>query len=279
MVKLRLFHLIFDIKTNMKAFYLYLGLLLLVITAGAQHTTVDKEFLFVAHRGASYLAPENTLASIQLAWELGADAAECDVMLTADHQVILFHDKDTKKLTGKRYDIKDTNWEQLSELSVIPRETNLPEYEQESIPLLKDVLATIPADRMLVIEIKTGPEILPHLQQVIDHHWIRGKISFIAFDFETIKSTKRLYPQVPCYYLSAFMPDLKKRFDDIVKSKLEGVDLRHNIIDNLLVEQCNASGLDVWCWTVNDPETARKMQKMGVTAITTDRPAWLKENF
>ena len=45
---------------NMKVFYLYFGLLMLVITAGAQHTTVDKEFLYVAHRGASYLAPENT---------------------------------------------------------------------------------------------------------------------------------------------------------------------------------------------------------------------------
>ena len=67
----------------MKVFYLYLGLFLFVITAGAQHTTVEKEFLYVAHRGASYLAPENTLASIQLAWELGADAAECDVMLTS----------------------------------------------------------------------------------------------------------------------------------------------------------------------------------------------------
>ena len=41
--------------------------------------------------------------------------------------------------------IKDTNWEQLSNLTVNPRETNLPEYEQETIPLLKDVLGTVPA--------------------------------------------------------------------------------------------------------------------------------------
>ena len=45
------------------------------------------------------------------------------------------------------------------------------------------------------------------------------------------------------------------------------------------MEQCKAAGLDVWCWTVNDPETARKMKQMGVTAVTTDRPAWLKENL
>ena len=263
----------------MKAFYLYLGLLLTAFTATAQHTTIEKKFLFVAHRGASYLAPENTLASIQLAWELGADAAECDVMLTADHQVVLFHDNNTKKLTGESYTIKEVSWEQLSKLFVKPRETNLSEYEYEPIPQLKEVLGTIPADRMLVIEIKTGPEILPHLHQVIDKHWIRGKISFIAFDFETIKVTKELYPEVPCYYLSAFRPDLMKRFDAIVESNLDGVDLRYGIIDRALVEQCNASGLDVWCWTVNDPETAGKMKKMGVTAVTTDRPAWLKENL
>ena len=263
----------------MKVFYLYLGLLLVVHSAKAQPATVEKEFLFVAHRGASYLAPENTLASIQLAWELGADAAECDVMLTADNQVILFHDKNTRKLTGKSYTIKDSSWDQLSKLTINPLETNRSEYKYEPIPLLEDILGTIPADRMLVIEIKTGPEILSHLKRVIDQHWIRGKIAFIAFDFATIIATKELYPQIPCYYLSAFRADFKKHFDSIVKSKLEGVDLRHGIIDKSLVKQCNASGLDVWCWTVNDPATARKMKKIGVTAVTTDRPAWLKENL
>ncbi len=64
-----------------------------------------------------------------------------------------------------------------------------------------------------------------------------------------------------------------------VDSGLDGVDLRHNIIDQELVEQCHASGLDVWCWTVNDTETAQKMKELGVSAITTDRPAWLKNNL
>ena len=263
----------------MKTFPLFLGFLITIISAGAQNISGENNLLYVAHRGASYLAPENTLASIRLAWELGADAAECDVMLTVDNQIILFHDKTTKKLTGENLTIKEASWEQLQKLSIQPRETNLSKYEHEPIPLLKDVLGSIPADRMLVIEIKTGPEILPHLQQVIDGHWKTGKISFIAFDFETIQSVKELYPQIPSYYLSSFKPDLQKHFDAIVESKLDGVDLRHAIINGPLVEQCNAAGLDVWCWTVNDPETARKMKKMGVTAVTTDRPAWLKENL
>ena len=263
----------------MKTIHLFIGLSLAIIPIGAQENPKEKDLLYVAHRGASYLAPENTLASIQLAWNLGADAAECDVMLTSDNQVILFHDETTKKLTGESYTIKETRLEQLKKLSIKPRETNLTKYKGEPIPLLENVLGTIPDDRMLVIEIKTGPEILPYLKTVIEQHWKSGDISFIAFDFETIKAVKRLYPEVLCYYLSSVKPTLKKRLDEIVENNLDGVDLWHGIIDEPLMEQCSALGLDVWCWTVNDPETARKMQKLGVTAVTTDRPAWLKENL
>ena len=58
---------------------------------------------YVAHRGASFLAPENTCASINLAWKLGVKAAECDVMITKDSQVVVFHDKNTARLLGKNY--------------------------------------------------------------------------------------------------------------------------------------------------------------------------------
>ena len=263
----------------MRTLAIVLSLFLLMPLLKAQDPVTENPFLFVGHRGASYLAPENTLAAIKLAWELGAHGAECDVMLTADKKVVLFHDKNTKKLTGQNLSVKEAIWEELKPLVVIPRETNRPEYSNETIPLLEDVLAAIPEDRMLVIEIKTGPEILPHLREVIAQHWKRGKISFIAFDFETIKQAKALYPEVPCYYLSSFKSDINKHFDAVVESGLDGVDLRHNIIDEELMERCHTSGLDVWCWTVNDPEIAKKMQQLGVSAVTTDRPAWLKSHL
>ena len=216
---------------------------------------------------------------MKLAWELGADGAECDVMLTSDHEVILFHDNNTKRLTGQNLVVAETTWEELKPLAVLPGESNLPEYTHETIPLLEYVLEALPEDRMLVIEIKTGPEILPYLQKVIDRHWQKGEISFIAFDFETIKQARQLYPDVPCYYLASFKPDFNRRFDAVVEAGLDGVDLRHNIIDRDLVERCHESGLDVWCWTVNDPENAHKMQQLGVSAVTTDRPAWLKNSL
>ena len=263
----------------MRTLPIILFIMLLTSVLKGQDSGTDLPFHYVGHRGASYLAPENTLASMKLAWELGADGAECDVMLTSDQKVVLFHDKNAKKLTGENFTIKETGWDELKSLELIPRETNLPEFSHETIPLLEDVLSVIPADRMLVIELKTGPEILPHLQKVIAQHWKSGNISFIAFDFEAIKQAKVLYPEVPCYYLSSFRSDLNKHFDAVVESGLDGVDLQHRIIDQELVERCRASGLDVWCWTVNDPDNALKMKELGVSAVTTDRPAWLKTNL
>lgn len=260
---------------KIKAFFLPVLLLTGFVSIQAQ----EKGFRIVAHRGASYLAPENTQASIKLAWELGADAAECDVMLTSDQEVILIHDKNTKKLTGQDFVVSETPWEQLKELSIIPRQTNLPEYNDEPIPLLKDVLGTIPGDRMLVIEIKTGQEILPHLKKVVDEYWTTGMISFIAFDFETILAVKDLYPDVPCYYLSAFRRNARKHLKAATEKGLDGLNLRHGIINRKMVDRCSKAGLDLWCWTVNHPANATEMKKLGVSAVTTDRPGWLRENM
>lgn len=259
--------------------YLLLFAFLPWLSTLAQEAGTEKNFSFVAHRGASFLAPENTLASIRLAWELGADAAECDVMLSADHRVVVFHDKNTRKLTGESHVIASTSWETLMGLTVKPRETNRPEYVGEPIPLLKDVLATIPDDRLLVIELKTGPEILPFLKGVVDRHWNSGQIAFISFNFDAVRQAKAIYPEVPCYYLSSLKQDAKKHLSKAVEYHLDGLNLRHAIIDQELSTACREAGLDLWCWTVNDPETARKMKSLGVTALTTDRPAWLKENM
>jgi len=257
----------------------YLILLCTMFSLQAQEVSSQKNFHFIAHRGASYLAPQNTLASVKLAWELGADAAECDVMLSSDNRVVVFHDKNTRKLCGKNHVLAETPWEVLKELIVIPGETNLPGYTGETIPLLKDLLTTIPDDRTLVIEIKTGTEILPFLKGVVDRHWKTGKIAFISFDFDAVRQAKAIYPDVPCYYLAMFKKDAKKHISKALEYKLDGLDLRHSIIDERLSETCREAGLDLWCWTVNDPGTAFKMKQLGVSAVTTDRPKWLREEL
>lgn len=253
----------------------YFLLLMFVASSGlmAQDPT------FVGHRGASWLAPENTVASVQLAWEIGAPAAECDIMLTADKQIVVFHDKDGKRLTGHDFKMNQVPYDSIRYHSILLKDTNQEKYRGETIPLLSDLLAIIPHDRTLVIEIKTGPEILPFLEKVISEHHKSGNIAFIAFAFETILATKAIYPEIPCFYLSAFRLDIKNKFGKIAASNLDGVNLRHNIVSKKLVRKFRKADKAVWCWTVNNPEDARKVIDAGVTAITTDRPAWLKDQL
>ena len=72
--------------------------------------------LIIAHRGASNLAPENTLASFRLAKELGADGIECDVQLTKDHKLVIAHDFFTDAHTGVKGDIYDMTFDELRQV-------------------------------------------------------------------------------------------------------------------------------------------------------------------
>ncbi len=73
--------------------------------------------------------------------------------------------------------------------------------------------------------------------------------------------------------------DLNRHFDALLDNHIDGVDLRYRIIDKKIMDRCGSAGLEVWCWTVNDVETAIRMRELGVTAVTTNRPAWLRENL
>ncbi|HNW51548.1 MAG TPA: glycerophosphodiester phosphodiesterase family protein [Prolixibacteraceae bacterium] len=234
---------------------------------------------FIAHRGASYYAPENTLAAIELAWELGADGAECDIHLTKDNQLVLWHDTNTERMTGTKLDVAKATYSELKKLEIKLRPTNSSYFEGQRICLLKNVFRTMGNNQLLVIESKIGKEIVPQLQKVVGKHWKNGKIAFISFNFEGICATKSAFPEVPCYWLSSNKEEVVKKIQEIKNNKLDGVDLNSKIIDEKLVSQLRKANLDVWCWTVDDATEAKRMTDLSVNVITTNRPTWLKENL
>ncbi|NND31210.1 MAG: hypothetical protein HKN76_01375 [Saprospiraceae bacterium] len=251
----------------------FLALILLV------HMSAHAQISFIAHRGASYLAPENTEASLDLAWQFQSDGAECDIMLTRDKKIIVFHDRNGERLLNTDIIIRDTKYKDLRKLPITLRDSNEKKYAGSTIPLLKNILKKLPSNQFLVIEIKDEMEILPYLNKVIKKYWKSGKIAFIAFDYPTIKATKTMFPEIPCYYLSSSLEDIDQRFEDLAKSQLDGVDLSYKIINAELVDRFRRANKEVWCWTVNTVEDAMAMQKAGVSYITTDRPAWLREQM
>jgi glycerophosphoryl diester phosphodiesterase len=234
---------------------------------------------FIAHRGASYLAPENTIASAKLAWELGADAVECDVHLTKDNRVMVIHDNDTKRTCSgkKNLSIEDSPSVLLRDLDAGSWKGE--EFKGEKIPYLSEMIETVPEGKTLVVEIKCGEEVIIPISLVLEKCEKVNQIVFISFDWKVIVATKKQFPENKCYYLSDNKGGLSKKIREVAENGLDGVNLQHSIIDEDVVKMARENNLEVLCWTVDDPKEAKRLAEIGVTGITTNRPKWLKEEM
>ena len=113
----------------------------------------------IAHRGASFDAPENTLAAVQLAWKQNADAVEIDVQFSKDGHIVVIHDEDTRKTAGVRRKVSAQTLAELKALDIGAWKHK--KWSGERIPTLAEAFAVIPADKRLFVEIKCGPECIP----------------------------------------------------------------------------------------------------------------------
>ena len=124
----------------------------------------NKDFIIIAHRGESFDAPENTLASINLAWERNADAVEIDIQLTKDKKIVVIHDKSTLRTGGKMKRIATSTYNELHQINV--GKLKGAKWKNEKIPLLNEVIDTIPANKILFIELKSNADIINPLKSI-----------------------------------------------------------------------------------------------------------------
>ena len=239
---------------------------------------------YIAHRGASREAPENTLASVNLAWEQGAESVEIDVYLSADGRLVVIHDDDTKRTAGVSLKVEQATAAELGALDVGRLKGE--RYAGEKIPFLEEVIATIPAGKTLYVEVKSDSRILPHLMRAINAGGKRQQIVLIGFDLEVITAFKTLAPEVPTYRLvdaqrdketQVYVPYARELIEQTRKAGLQGLALHFGPLDAAYVRAVREAGLEVYVWTVNDPNEAMRMLEMGIERITTDRPRWLKQ--
>lgn len=113
----------------------------------------EEKVLVVAHQGASIVAPENTLASFRKALDMSADALELDVMLSKDGEVVVIHDTLVDHTTDGSGNVSDLTLAELKELDA--GSWFAPEFSEERVPTLQEVMSLARGRALLEIEIKT----------------------------------------------------------------------------------------------------------------------------
>ena len=248
--------------------------LILMLTAWMP---AQSQVRIIAHRGASWLAPENTIASAILAWVKGADAVEVDIYLSKDNKIICIHDGNTKRTTGQDHKVSETDSKILRRLDAGSFKDE--KYKGEKLPFLKEIIKTVPHGKELVVEIKCKSEILSYLEKAVKKYQKNITFTFICFDFQTISDTKKIFPANSCYWLCSNPELLKKTFNKVSPAGLDGVSLSWNIINENTIKKASDLNLDVYSWTVDDPVEAKRLISLNVKGITTNRPGWLKEQI
>ena len=259
----------------------------------------------IAHRGMGQgfvepdAPPENTLPAFEAGWKTGAMACELDVHLTADGQVIVIHDATTDRTTNASWVVAHHTADQLRSLDA-GRWKHL-RWAGTRLPLLSEVLAILPDGRQLYVELKDGPQVVPATVDVI-RQANKGpeQVIFISFDIDTIAAMKAALPDFTCLLLVVFQaddpngrwnvlydegPDFRtvtaaydqeKLLELVRKYGLDGVDSSF-VLPPSLVPAMRDAGLELVTWTIDDPRIARDLVSLGVTAITTDRPAAIRD--
>jgi glycerophosphoryl diester phosphodiesterase len=236
----------------------------------------------IAHRGASFDAPENTVASAKLGWEQRADAVEIDIH-AAPAGLIVIHDETTNRTTNRHGRVDGLTEE--GRLACDAGAWRGKKFAGEMLPRLEDILAVLPKNGRLVIEIKTpgALELLPQTLAKSDRmpeHFI-----VIAFDPEVAAKAKKVLPTCKVLRLASYEPrKASHRIDELIRvslaAGLDGLNLsRKWPIDEAFVRKVHEAGLALYVWTVDDAAEARRLRDAGVDGITTNRPGWLRDQL
>lgn len=246
----------------------------------------------VAHRGNSWQAPENTLPSYMEAWAIADVDGELDIHLTADGQVVMCHDANLKRTTGVDAEISKMTLEEIKKLDAGSWKSA--KYAGTKVPTLDELLATLPADRRIFIEIKTGVEILPAFDACIARAIALGKkpeqMPIISFHDEVCAAVKKAHPELKVYWLSGFKQDKEtKKWSPTVeqviatakKLGVDGVDLqaKEPILSVDAIAKLREAKMEIYTWTVDDAAVAKKLAEFKVDGITTNKPEFIKQQL
>ncbi len=243
--------------------------------------------LIIAHRGASGEAPENTIASIRKALFQKADVIEIDVHLTKDNKIIVMHDITLDRTTNLKGLIKDYNWAEIIDADAGGKFSS--DFKGEKIPTFQEVLTEINGKAKLLIEIKTGGDFYPGIEQKVVDIIAENKAEtwclFHSFSDEALKRLQQTKTQMPIYKLVlgnfSLFPlhiDGKIKGGRIFKYKqFQGINPNVKFTRKRTIRKIKAQQQQVFVWTVNKEKDMKRLAKWGVDGIITNYPGMARK--
>jgi glycerophosphoryl diester phosphodiesterase len=224
---------------------------------------------YIAHRGLSSKAPENTIEAFLLAAkDSHYFGIECDIQSTSDGYLVVYHDLDLSRLNKTEELLKNKNLEYLIDQKIFFG-SNYKKYQDLRIPLLNEFLDICSSyNKTAFIEIKELLQIdqLLKFSEMLDAYQ-NLNVTVISFDINYLKYLRTI-SKIDLMFLSLEIND-----EIIYDCKLFeiGLNLNKESITHDVVQNLKNNGLKVGVFTVNDIEDALAFEQMGVDYLTTDK--------
>jgi glycerophosphoryl diester phosphodiesterase len=230
-------------------------------------TRSNQPVLVIAHRGASSVAPENTLAAFRLAAQQGADFVELDVQESKDGQVLVNHDNDLMKVGRSALKIWETEAGQLRTVDIGSYAGR--QFSEERVPTLAEVFAACKGKARVIVELKSyghDQRLEERVVEIVEAAGMEKNCLFMSLNYDMVRKMKKLRPSWRCGVLVA------KALGDLTSLNSDFLAVEARLATGRLVRRAHRAGQEVYVWTVNDPAWMLVAMSHGVDGLITDKP-------
>jgi glycerophosphoryl diester phosphodiesterase len=229
--------------------------------------------LIWGHRGASFEAPENTLAAFELARRMGADGVELDAQRSASGEVVVLHDESLGRTTGFAGLVTETPYSVLRTLDAGARKAD--RFRGERVPLLAEVLAAFPL--LVNIELKCERSddrgLTAAVVRIVREARAEERVLLSSFNPLCLLRARLFAPRIARALLFESQQAWPLRSGLCAPAlSLRAMHPEHVLATPQRVSRWRRRGYSVGCWTVDDPEAAARLYQSGVSGIITNRP-------
>lgn len=241
--------------------------------------------LVYAHRGAAAECPENTLPSFRRALELGADALETDVHLTADHSIVAAHDEDGLRVAGVARKIRESSLDEVRSWDaghVFVDAAGARPFQGRGyrIPTLEELLVELPGVRLNVDLKSEDPQLAERFLEIVRRHGAEDRVVAASFFRSTLvrlrgagwrgESSLSEMEFARWWLLPAWF---RLGPPPATRAQIPTRTGPCSLATPRTLRKLHRLGLRVDYWTINDPAEARSLVVLGADGIMTDDPA------